>query len=184
MAPLIGPETKVTDLGGKFVMPGIVDMHAPPFSGVDLGTGSANLTEPDNPEAILAAVEEFIAENPDRDVIPGGNWSVGGIFELAPPTKSGMVQFQVTRGLAVMRDDLPGRLSSWKLDLRVAVKCYAELDVVGPYPKSHVLVRRRMDGCEQENRWRGTKEMLAKKKWSWSEACIAQQVMGRGSVTD
>ena len=48
-----GEQTTVHDLNGQFVMPGIVDMHAHPFSGIEVGTGSINLTEPGNPQAIL-----------------------------------------------------------------------------------------------------------------------------------
>ena len=73
-----GEGTEVVDLGGKFAMPGIVDMHAHPFSGVDFGTGSANLSNPGDLDAVLADVKEFVVRNPDKDVILGGNWSVGG----------------------------------------------------------------------------------------------------------
>ena len=34
-----GDGTEVVDLTGQFVMPGIVDMHAHPFTGVDMGIG-------------------------------------------------------------------------------------------------------------------------------------------------
>ena len=40
---LAGKNTEVVDLKGQFVMPGIVDMHAHPFTGVDMGIGSINL---------------------------------------------------------------------------------------------------------------------------------------------
>jgi predicted amidohydrolase YtcJ len=70
--------TDVVDLGGAFVMPGIVDMHAHPFTGVDLGTGSVNLTQPGDLDAVLADVGAYVAAHPDKDVILGGNWLVGG----------------------------------------------------------------------------------------------------------
>jgi len=79
--------TRVVDLGGKFVMPGIVDMHAHPFTGVDMGIGGINFTKPGDPEAMLAAVERFVAESPDRDVFLGGNWNVGGILQNDSPDK-------------------------------------------------------------------------------------------------
>ena len=53
-----GESTQVVDLGGKFVMPGIVDMHAHPFTGVDMGTGGVNLDSPGDPEAILADIKD------------------------------------------------------------------------------------------------------------------------------
>ena len=78
MDAVTGGETEVVDLGGQFVMPGIVDMHAHPFSGVDLGTGGANLSNPGNMDAVLADVKAYIEANPDKDVVLGGNWLVGG----------------------------------------------------------------------------------------------------------
>lgn len=84
---LKGDNTKVINLDGQFVMPGIVDMHAHPFSGVDMGTGSLNLSDPGNPEANIIDIKEFIANNSGRDVILGGNWSVGGIYKNDSPDK-------------------------------------------------------------------------------------------------
>ncbi len=83
-----GESTRVVELGGKFVMPGIVDMHAHPFTGVDMGTGSVNLSEPDDLETVLADIKQFVAEHPDRDVFLGGNWSIGGaLFETTARTR-------------------------------------------------------------------------------------------------
>lgn len=77
-----GDGTEVIDMAGAFAMPGIVDMHAHPFTGVDLGTGSVNLSSPGDMNAVLADVQAFIERDLDRDVILGGNWLVGGA--LAP----------------------------------------------------------------------------------------------------
>jgi len=71
----------VVDLAGAFVMPGIVDLHAHPFTGVDLGTGSVNLTQPGDLDAVLADVNAYAAAHPDRDVILGGNWLIGGALD-------------------------------------------------------------------------------------------------------
>ena len=67
-------------------MPGIVDMHAHPFTGVDMGTGGVSIDAMD-PDTILETVRQFAAANPDRDVILGGNWSIGGLFENDSPDK-------------------------------------------------------------------------------------------------
>ena len=85
VAGFAGETTTVTDLGGKFAMPGIVDMHAHPFTGVDFGIGSANLTNPGNLDAVLEDVRAFIEANPEKDVILGGNWLIGGALH---PTDS------------------------------------------------------------------------------------------------
>ena len=52
-----GDATEVVDLNDQFVMPGIVDMHAHPFTGVDLGSGVLNLNQPDDKEAILQDIK-------------------------------------------------------------------------------------------------------------------------------
>ena len=84
---VIGSGTVVVDLEGQFVMPGIVDMHAHPFSGIEMGTGAINLTDPGNPEAILQAVRDYAAKHPDKKFYMGGNWNIGGIFENDSPDK-------------------------------------------------------------------------------------------------
>ena len=66
-------------------MPGIVDMHAHPFTGVDMGTGGINLTDPGNLEVVLEDVKQFVAAHPERDVFLGGNWAVS--FENDNPDK-------------------------------------------------------------------------------------------------
>ena len=84
---LQGENTKVANLGGKFVIPGITDMHAHPFSGVDLGTGSINLTNPGDRDAILEDIKKYVREHPNKEVYLGGNWNVGGLFENDSPDK-------------------------------------------------------------------------------------------------
>ena len=82
-----GELTTVVDLNGQFLMPGIVDMHAHPFSGIEMGSGSINITEPGNPKAILQAVKDYVAKYPDKPFYMGGNWNVGGIFKGDSPDK-------------------------------------------------------------------------------------------------
>ena len=84
---LSGENTKVIELNGQFVMPGIVDMHAHPFTGVDMGIGGINLNTPGNPEEIINDIKNYVQANPDKDVILGGNWNVGGTFKNDSPDK-------------------------------------------------------------------------------------------------
>lgn len=84
---LKGTDTKVIDLEGKFVMPGIVDMHAHPFTGVDMGIGGLNLNTPDDREEIISDIKNYVEANLDKDVILGGNWNVGGLFKNDSPDK-------------------------------------------------------------------------------------------------
>lgn len=83
----VGKSTKVIELEGKFVMPGIVDMHAHPFTGVDMGIGGISLNTPGNPEKIINDIKNYVQANPDKDVILGGNWNVGGTFKNDSPDK-------------------------------------------------------------------------------------------------
>ncbi|MBT8294468.1 MAG: amidohydrolase [Eudoraea sp.] len=82
-----GEATKVVDLKGRFVMPGIVDMHAHPFTGVDLGIGSINLNNPGDPEEIIKDIKEYVKKHPEKEEYLGGSWNVGGIFEGDSPDK-------------------------------------------------------------------------------------------------
>lgn len=83
----IDENTEVVDLKGQFVMPGIVDMHAHPFTGVDMGIGGLNLNTPGDAEEILKDIKSYVKANPDKDVILGGNWNVGGLFKNDSPDK-------------------------------------------------------------------------------------------------
>ena len=84
---LKGEKTIAIDLKGQFAMPGIVDMHAHPFTGVDMGIGGLNLNNPGDLEAITNDIEKYVQAHPEKDVILGGNWNVGGIFKNDSPDK-------------------------------------------------------------------------------------------------
>lgn len=71
---LIGPETKTIDLGGRMVMPGIVDVHAHLMMG-----GQAELFELRFPstssfEMLIEKVRERAAAAPEGSWIIGGQW--------------------------------------------------------------------------------------------------------------
>ncbi len=67
-----GNGTKVVDLGGKFVMPGVFDLHAHPFITPWYGNMNLQLLGADTKEKMLAAVKEYAAAHPDREWIIGG----------------------------------------------------------------------------------------------------------------
>jgi len=58
---LVGEPTQTVDLRGRFVMPGIVDMHAHPFTGVDMGIGGINLSSPSDHGPISERPQLFAA---------------------------------------------------------------------------------------------------------------------------
>ena len=84
---LAGNETEIIDLEGRFVMPGIVDMHAHPLSAADyrgeLGLSLKNRT---NVDSILAEVKLFTESHPEKTGIIGGDWNLG-VFPGDSPDK-------------------------------------------------------------------------------------------------
>ena len=69
VAPFIGPSTKVTDLEGRFVMPGLVDGHMHPLeAGLKLEKCSLNyesLTVPEFQQRIQACLEQTRSQEPN-----------------------------------------------------------------------------------------------------------------------
>jgi len=70
---LIGAQTKIVDLGGRFAMPGLYDMHTHPDLALapryaeDLDIGIVDPT----PEQVRDAVQAYAARHPDREWIYG-----------------------------------------------------------------------------------------------------------------
>jgi len=64
VAPLIGPATAVVDLGGKFVMPGMIDGHSHPVIGA-ASTAKCSLADVEPTiEAITPVVRKCLADRP------------------------------------------------------------------------------------------------------------------------
>ena len=67
--PLIGPKTKVVDLGGKLVLPGLIDTHIHPIDGAINGT-KCSLAEVNGEPPTLEALKPVIKECLPKE--PGG----------------------------------------------------------------------------------------------------------------
>ncbi|MFP6640566.1 MAG: amidohydrolase [Myxococcota bacterium] len=77
-------QTKVVDLEERMVLPSFQDAHIHPIlSGVQ-AAAFLDLTELENREDYLAAIESYAKENPERAWIQGGGWSMDQ-FEQAIP---------------------------------------------------------------------------------------------------
>ncbi len=90
----VGPDTNRHDLGGRLVIPGLVDSHTHPglmgretasYTAVHTGGGPrGTLPRNGTPEEVLAAVEAYARANPDLSWIEMGSWS-GDLYGVAGP---------------------------------------------------------------------------------------------------
>ena len=83
-----GPATRVEDLGGRMVMPGIHDTHVHPMD-----AGRKELLECGFPfsftmEEILKRVQECAAATPKGEWVRGGQWSAELLGEQRPPHRA------------------------------------------------------------------------------------------------
>jgi predicted amidohydrolase YtcJ len=69
----IDSTTKVYDLAGKMVLPGLIDGHTHPGI-VALSEGQVVLDEASNKAELMSAITRMVAENPDKEVLLGGFW--------------------------------------------------------------------------------------------------------------
>ena len=72
----IGPDTRVIDLAEKMVLPSFQDAHIHPIPGGIQRTSFLDLMELDSREAYLAAIETYAKENPEKEWIQGGGWTM------------------------------------------------------------------------------------------------------------
>ncbi len=81
---LVGKNTRIIDLKGRFAMPGIIDAHNHALNGAD---DKANLfiKEPDKVETILEELKTYASLNPDLEIIRGGPWNLGVFPDDNPP---------------------------------------------------------------------------------------------------
>lgn len=76
IAPLIGPDTRVLDLAGAFVMPGLHDMHTHPDLALAARySGDLAVEVPDpTPEQLAVAIQDHAEANPPGEWIYGQHW--------------------------------------------------------------------------------------------------------------
>lgn len=71
--PWIGPQTRVTDLQGKMVLPGFHDSHVHLVGG-GLELVECNINDMTTADQILTTVRQFAAKHPNKKWIVGGGW--------------------------------------------------------------------------------------------------------------
>lgn len=84
VAGFIGPQTRVVELGGRFVLPGFQDRHVHPVSGgVELTQCDLNASADRN--EVLARLRACVARLGDRPWLVGGGWDLtlfpGGVAD-------------------------------------------------------------------------------------------------------
>ncbi|MEM8498098.1 MAG: amidohydrolase [Pseudomonadota bacterium] len=82
----ISPHTKVIDLDGKTVIPGIIDAHSHPGF-VALSHKVLAMEEATSKQELMANIEKLISDNQDQDVVIGGFWE-NSLFGVEGPHKS------------------------------------------------------------------------------------------------
>ena len=82
----VGPGTQVSDLGGKFAMPGLIDPHTHMFEDYHNRNFAFGIEDNGSPEKILQAVAGYAEANPGDDWIIGGNFP-NGMFPDDSPAK-------------------------------------------------------------------------------------------------
>lgn len=98
---LTGENTKLVDLKGQFVMPGIFDLHAHPFITPWYGDMNLQLVGADSKERILDMVKKYADENPDKEWIIGGQWLLG-VFPNDSPRKEWLDEVEPNRPVALL----------------------------------------------------------------------------------
>ena len=96
-----GEDSEIHDLGGRFVMPGIFDLHAHPFITPWYGGMNLQLAGADTKEEILDAVEAYAAAHPEREWLIGGQWLLG-IFPDDSPRKEWLDELVPDRPVALL----------------------------------------------------------------------------------
>lgn len=75
-----GADVEVIDLGGRFVMPALIDAHLHPVRGGTSLLYECNFSFSATPEEIQARIATCVADNPSATWIRGGQWD-SGFFE-------------------------------------------------------------------------------------------------------
>lgn len=106
IAEYLGMDTQVTDLQGKFVMPGIIDAHLHPVWGGIKQLYKCNFEFDATPTEITRALSSCIEQNPNLEWIVGGQWG-SSFFEhhnLQPSPREWLDKISTDHAI-VLRDD-------------------------------------------------------------------------------
>ena len=114
-----GEGTEIVDLGGQFVMPGLIDSHLHPhFPFIQAEAGNLQFASDLDADGIAAAIRTFAAANPDKKWIRGGMYGFGA-FPGAKMTREWLDQVIPDRP-ALMEDESGHNFTANSLALEMA----------------------------------------------------------------
>ncbi|MGI9234925.1 MAG: amidohydrolase [Woeseiaceae bacterium] len=93
----IDPETNVYDLGGKAVIPGLIDAHSHPGL-VAMSANVQQLDDTSSMETLMASIRKMVTEDTTSDILIGGFWP-NEYFGVRGPTREELDQIEPDRPL-------------------------------------------------------------------------------------
>ena len=99
----IGDDTKVANLDGRLVLPGLIDSHLHAFLGAVAQSGVWVAEIPDV-DGVLAAISKFAKAHPERDVIFGWGYDLS-LFGPEGPSKELLDKAVPDRPAYIIRGD-------------------------------------------------------------------------------
>lgn len=105
---LIGPDTRVHDLGGMMVVPGMIDSHLHPPAARMMQSSLIYLSNPGSREQMIGAIKNFINKNPDFKAYYGWGWKINlfdGEERTIGPKKETLDQICSDRPIILQSND-------------------------------------------------------------------------------
>lgn len=100
---LAGPQTKLTDLRGHAVIPGLMDNHIHPWRAVFGNLKGIDLTGVHSVQEIGDRIRQGAATKPGRNIYATGLWSEADLDDKRGPTRAELDQIMPDRPLMVLQ---------------------------------------------------------------------------------
>src|SRR5215467_831495 len=132
---LAGPQTKLTDLRGHAVIPGLMDNHIHPWRAVFGNLKGIDLTGVHSVKDIGDRIRQgAVTAKPDRNVYATGRWSETDLSEKRGPTRAELDQIMPDRPLMILQSRQKAYLNSAALKA-AGINRYTKTVYGEPLPK-------------------------------------------------